>query len=622
MMPGMERYLVANYALAFAWSVVVLLGLIGLGRLVSRAVNEESALKAGWGLHAAWGAALYLFLGGLLALFGLCGATVIGLLFGAGMAVLIWTTYRAGLPSKSALAAMPWQNWPAFAVVALMFAGGICWQGTVSVADDLTAYYSFCEKLLTTGSFDEPFSWRRLASLGGHTLLQSSILAYGSLANAQAFERGLSPVILLGLVLGFRGGTLGRSPLGLFLGLAAVTTPMFRSNTTSHLTAVVLMVSLFVTLDLVERSQVARLRFLAVAGLVGAGLCTLRAQNVAVAGLMLGTFWLGSWIKDRRPLRQAIVESCWWGGALFVSLLPWMMMEFRSNDSPLFPLFPGGNNLAFDPQGVSGPLYDRLVSLVQTLVDPKLAAMLLCLLAMPPWRRGVATYATAMAAVTTTALLAYGLSLAPDVFTIPRYVQPLLLGGALAALMTAAVSPRRRVAAWALAILLMVVNWPERCRDLLGNYQALSHPNSMLMPYGSSIVADYREAQLLVPEGKRVLVCTDFPFLFDHPRNDIWIIDMPNAASPAPGLPFHRPPEETKRYLRGLGVEYVIFVDFTKSLELYNRDFWQWHSQDKVPLWKFQSAFYFDFFDTIDHLAASETRLGQVGNLTVLQFKP
>ena len=100
---------------------------------------------------------------------------------------MIWTTYRAGLPNRAALAAMPWQNWPAFAVVALIFAGGICWQKDFSLCDDLPAYYNFCEKLLTTGSFDEPFSWRRLASLGGHTLLQSSILVYGSFANAQAY---------------------------------------------------------------------------------------------------------------------------------------------------------------------------------------------------------------------------------------------------------------------------------------------------------------------------------------------------------------------------------------------------------------------------------------------------
>jgi hypothetical protein len=621
-MHGMERYLVANYPLAFAWSLVVLFGLIGLGRLVARLVKEEAAVQAGWGLHAAWGAALYLFVGGLLALFGLCGATVIGLLFGVGAAVMVWTTYRAGLPSRAVLAKMPWQNWPAFAVVAVIFAGGICWQKTFSVCDDLPAYYNFCEKLLATGSFDEPFSWRRLASLGGHTLLQSSILAYGSFASAQAFERSLSPVILLGLVLGFRGGTLARSPLGLFLGLVAVTTPIFRNNTASHLTGLVLFLGLFVTLDLAERAPSGRLRFLAVAGLVGAGLATLRAQNVAAAGLALGIFWLGSWIQDRRPLRHAFVEACWWAGALFVALLPWMIMEFRSNDSPLFPLFPGGNNLAFDPQSVSGPLYARLMCPIQTFFDSRLVPMFLCLLALPPWRYGSAAGATAISGVMTTALLAFGVSLVPDDTMIARYVQPLLLAGALAALLSAAVSPRRRMAAWAFGILLVVVNLPERCQYLSDHYEILQLADKMVMPYGPRFLADYREAQLLIPEGKRVLVCADFPFLFDHSRNDLWIIDMPNASSPAPGLPFHKPPEEMKRYLRGLGIEYVIFVDFQESLCFYNRSFWQKHAEGDIALWKIQAPFFSDFFDTIDRLAASETQLGRVGKLTVLQFKP
>src|SRR5688500_17817246 len=97
---------------------------------------------------------------------------------------------------------------------------------------------------------------------------------------------------------------------------------------------------------------------------------------------------------------------------------------------------------------------------------------------------------------------------------------------------------------------------------------------------------------------------------------------MPNATSPAPGLPFHKPPEEMKRYLHGLGIEYVIFVDFSKSIALYSRSFWQGHAEGDIPLWKVQAPFFADFFDTIDRLAASETQLGRVGKLTVLQLKP
>jgi hypothetical protein len=256
------------------------------------------------------------------------------------------------------------------------------------------------------------------------------------------------------------------------------------------------------------------------------------------------------------------------------------------------------------------------------LLDPRLLPFLLCLMAAPSWRCGVASHAVSIAAVFTSILLAFNMSLSPDDATIPRYVQPLLVSAALAALMTGAIAPRRQIAAWALGILLVVVNWPERCEGVWDHYRALAHSNTMRVPFHLGLVADYREAQQLVPEGKRALVCADFPYLFDHRRNDLWIIDLPNATSPAPGLPFQKAPEEMKRYLRGLGIEYIICVDFGKSYALYNRATWQKHAQGNVELWKIQSAFYLDFFDSIDRLAASETKLGRVGYLNVLQFTP
>ena len=70
--------------------------------------------------------------------------------------------------------------WLIFAVVAVTYPAGIIQQTFVNEADDYPAYFNFCEKLLETGSFGDPFSWRRLASLGGHTLLQCSVLAQAS----------------------------------------------------------------------------------------------------------------------------------------------------------------------------------------------------------------------------------------------------------------------------------------------------------------------------------------------------------------------------------------------------------------------------------------------------------
>ena len=220
------------YAAIFFWGIAVLAGLIGLGRLVARAIGEEAAENAGWGLHAVWGMGAYLFLGGLLAACGACGATAITLLIGAGIVVTVWTTVRGGWPTRASLAAQPWALWPAFAIAAFLFAAGLCWQGNVNAADDFVGYYEFCAKLLSTGSFPEPFSWRRLASLGGHTLLQSTMLANGWWANVQSFETSLCPVIPSRFGRRVSWGSVATcSPGGTLSGtLLAITTPIIRGE--------------------------------------------------------------------------------------------------------------------------------------------------------------------------------------------------------------------------------------------------------------------------------------------------------------------------------------------------------------------------------------------------------
>jgi hypothetical protein len=621
---AMDHYLPAHYPAAFGWGVVVILGLIGLGRLVARVVDAEAGPKAGWGLHAVWGMAAYLFVGAILAVFGAFGSIAITLLVCAGAGVTFWTSFQSWTRGGMTWKAIPWQMWPAFLVVALSFSGGIVYWTTANPCDDLTAYFYFCEKLVTTGSFDEPFSWRRLASLGGHTLLQSSVVAQTSLASADAFELALCPVILLGLIVGFRGGLLSRTRLGLAIALAAVTTPIIRANSASYLTGTVLILGLFMTLDIVDRLPAAdqrrRLRWLGLSGFVAAAACSLRPQNVTTVGGALGIFWLASWIRDRRPRQEMVVELGCWGGVIFVALLPWMIMGYRSNGSPIFPLFQGGNNLDFNPQG-AGSLFARLAFPVRMILHPALLPLLLCLFALPGWRRGLASRAVAISATATALLLAYSLTLAPDRETIPRYVQPLLLAGAIGALLTAATNPRSRLPAWAMALLLVGTTLQSRIDYLTGNYLFFQQSPLVRMPFNTRAIADHQAAQALVPAGRRVLVCSDDPFLFDLQRNPIWNIDMPNAASPEPGLPFEKPPEEMRRYFRDQGIEYVIFTDFAADKDLYSRPIWEKHAQGDVALWRIQAPYYLDFFKTMDSLAASDTVLGRVGRLTVLQLK-
>jgi hypothetical protein len=522
----------------------------------------------------------------------------------------------------------PWNLWPAFLVVAIFYSGGIMYWGRINPCDDPPAYFYFCEKLLSTGSFDEPFSWRRLASLGGHTLLQCTVASRTSLASAEGFELAICPLILLGLIIGFRRGIVARTPLGVCLALAAVTTPIIRVNSASHLTGVVLFVGLFVTLDLVDRlenpDQRRRLRWLAVAGMIAASVCTLRCQYVPAAIGALGLFWLASWIRDRRPRREMMIEMACVAASVLVALTPWMIMAYRSNGSPLFPLFQGDNNLDFNPLSLNDPLLSKLSFPMRMVLHAEILPLVLALFALADWKRGLAARATAIAYFIASLMLAYSIRLAPDDETIPRYVQPLLLSGALAALLTAAATPRMRIRAWAMTLLMVATTLQPRSDFLWRHYAVIRQSAMANIPYRASDIINHRKAQDLVPAGSKVLVCTYFPLLFDQQRNTIWNVDMPNAASPDPGLPFQKPPVEMKRYLRGLGIDYLIFTNFAEHNPnvLYSRSNWEEHLHGDTVLWKVNAPYFLDFFNTVDQLATTESVLGRYGNLTVVRLNP
>jgi len=98
----MEHYIPANLLVVFLWGFAVFFGLIGLGRLAAMWIGGKEAAAAGWGLHAVWGIAVYLFLGGCLAVFHACTDLGISLLIGLGVAAMLWTTIRAGWPTRAA----------------------------------------------------------------------------------------------------------------------------------------------------------------------------------------------------------------------------------------------------------------------------------------------------------------------------------------------------------------------------------------------------------------------------------------------------------------------------------------------------------------------------------------
>ncbi|HEY3236753.1 MAG TPA: hypothetical protein VGJ84_18690, partial [Polyangiaceae bacterium] len=93
--------------------------------------------------------------------------------------------------------------------------------------------------------------------------------------------------------------------------------------------------------------------------------------------------------------------------------------------------------------------------------------------------------------------------------------------------------------------------------------------------------APYRELQAQVPAGKAIVAMVDEPFRLDWRRNAVFILDLPGAAAPPPGLPVQQGPSVLLDYFRAQRLCYLIVVDSPSSENLYRREEWKAHRMRK-----------------------------------------
>jgi len=243
--------LLPQFAWIFLWGGGVVLSFMGWGWLAQR-ISTGTPPNADWGLAAGWGMAVATVLGGGMALVHLATAAAIVVFVAAGAVygtVVLWRR-RASVSVLS-----PGLRWAlALAGLGLLarYAAHIHYEA-YSCTDDYVAYFAYVERLLQTGTLIEPFGWRRLAAYGGHTYLQALIVAVGTVENAYLIDRGLSVIVWFGLVLGhFRSAGPLRPLHVVVTALITVVIPVPVMNSASHVTGIVLLVTLFRTLTQVN----------------------------------------------------------------------------------------------------------------------------------------------------------------------------------------------------------------------------------------------------------------------------------------------------------------------------------------------------------------------------------
>jgi hypothetical protein len=298
------------------WLAFLFFALSGWGYLAVRAARVDDP---DFGLRAAWGAAAYLAVAGVLLSAGTCSRPFVLGLVAVGAAGFAWRELVTPVPSwqRARDAARFVRANPALGVlvgllvvVALFHLVGAVAQLDRNPWDDDIAYTPLLQRLLDTGNLVEPFSFRRLGSYGGQTVLQALGAARDNLASVHLIDRGLCQGLVLLLVVGYARelGRVQRVWLGLVV-LVVLLLPENAINTASYWSGFAMFVALYRTVVRAGSVDAAE-RFYVLAALIGASACTLR-QNYIIVVVAFLAFALAMARCNRRTwLVTAAVGSC------------------------------------------------------------------------------------------------------------------------------------------------------------------------------------------------------------------------------------------------------------------------------------------------------------------------
>jgi hypothetical protein len=634
------------------WGLAVLASFAGWGTLVARWCWPTE--RVGLSLRTAWGGSAFAFVGGACAMVsGLSRAVLlVFLVFGVVLLARHWIVERESLARESRVRLRATLgNLPLAAVVLFLAAAvavhylGAASDVSTNPYDDDIAYYPFAKQLLQRGTLIDPFSFRRMSTLGGQALYHAALLVRVPALHLNLFDRGMCLLLSVGLIASHRVGGRKTPLLARLVSIAfLVALPNTSINSASFYSGLAFFLAFFQTLERLPsdsfaapRAAVARLLPLA---LTGAALCTQRQNYQATVGLVLVvSYGLAAVRLRKRALRAVLVEGVVCLVLVGLLVLPWLVLLYRSNDTFLFPVMKGTFRAGVDVQSkIMTPLRSlRFFADVWLKPDPISTIPLFMLVGLfvreASARRPLA--AQWLGGFVSIAILAHAFSLS-DAGNLARYDYAFLGASALLTWQTVTThaSARRKanLVAWAAPVAILVFALaaplvdPEntiRTRKMIATrLRDIDEQLRRSMPMQSEppIAGVYRRLQSAVPSGERVLVMLDEPYLLDYARNEIWNLDLPGTASPKPGIPCFQGPEPVAEYLRGLGIRHIVVVLPEKSTFLYGPDLWKPRLYDPDEIWRVYAPYVVDVTENLTALAQSRVHVAEEAGMVVLDL--
>ena len=638
----------ASYAAMFGFGIVLLGSWAGWGVALHRLVLRN--MVAGRAMQAGWGLSLTLLVGGLLNLASQVSSLSIRLFVAVGFALLLWDGFRDRNRLKAALGLLfarfrrDWQL--AAAVAALSGALAIAYAASICAThfndhDDLQAYFVFPAKMIQTGALGpDPFSERRILSLGSMSFLHAIVLSVADPKYFRIVDPGISLLLSVALLAGLARVARANRWAAMLAVSVFLLIPSPAANVTSSLTGLSLFLTLFMTLYLSSFRNPTRglmaFRSAIPVALTASALCSLKTTHLPAAALLIAAAYAVRGFS-RRSWKTAIGEAALVAGLTLLFVAPWMVSLYLSNGTPLYPLlgrgFRGSDYGSFwapDMNSTPGTAFTMLRS---TLLDLKAIPLIIlgagALLRsdlgarrwfLVGWTVAAAASLLSMPVVLSGALETYRYSFAfltAAMFTLIMFAFP----------DRDARRPRcgqwRRV--WPVGVLAVAV-------------LVLAHSNTVITYSSSQLTAisrgvrdsqnphfmlryvrRYAQMQQAIPEGVTVLTRLQYPFLLDFTRNQIFIADYPGGSSPPPGMPFFQGSDRLADYLCRRPIQYVAYSYYLEA-GFYDDLFKERLSSATEPWLRLQALHTQDFQRNLAELGRTRKRVFDDGDVFVLDL--
>jgi hypothetical protein len=517
-----------------------------------------------------------------------------------GQAELLWTADRWRTLLRDSFWILP-----LCALVAIKYVTSL---GTsFNLHDDQPCYLVQLSRMLQTGTIGaDPFSVRQLMSLNGQTFLLALLCSVTPRAYAFLLDPGICWLLVAAqtwAICRHDNNASVRDSCLITALVLLVEVPFI--NTNGYLCATVLFLTLIRTADLHARVEGTRqLRTLFLLALTAAGLSALKTTYIYFTCLFLAS-WFSLRLWQCRRSFAILREIASIGIIVFALILPWMLQQYRSAGTPLYPVL--GKGTAPSGPGMQ-PFSDSLPTRVKAAIyslsqGPNLIPIvtLVVLLSSPVWEnrtRWRVLFSSLLSVSLGFVILAFYMGMNPD-----RYTSSFLFAGMIPIGCWGFLNPRPSRSSVGLAVCLALFvgcRWHNLHTSLaaFSVFARAGEPGTLYRPEDSSRV---QAAQHSIPVGKTTLVWIQYAFLLDFSRNPILNLDAIGLASPRPGMPITSDatallsfltkksirlpppasPDEVLRYLRAHGIDFLIF-------ERREKQDWYFYTEDQIkdkPYW-------------------------------------